>query len=51
MPSRRRDSCKNGPTTLGVMIQKLLPPTNVRDLVEAWQFKLKEDHVRSGGSG
>ena len=29
------------PTTLGVMIQKLLPPTNVPDFVEMWQFKLK----------
>ena len=26
---------------IGVMIQKLLPPTNVPDFVEVWQFKLK----------
>lgn len=26
---------------IGAMIQKLLPPTNVPDFVEVWQFKLK----------
>jgi hypothetical protein len=29
------------PTTLGVMIQKIVPGLNVPDFVEVWQFKLK----------